>query len=38
MNTGWCEAGLVVRMREIGLDGSLARGVVLMVELEEAEW
>ena len=41
MNTGWCEAGLVERMREIGLDGSLegvVLGVVLMVEMEEVEW
>ena len=41
MNTGWCEAGLVERMREIGLDDSLEGvrlGVVLMVEMEEVEW
>ena len=41
MNTGWCEAGLVKRKREIGFDGSLKGvrlGVVLMVELEEVEW
>lgn len=41
MNTGWCEAGLVERMREIGLDGSkegVRLGVVLMVEMEEVEW
>ena len=41
MNTGWCEAGLVERMREIGLDCSLqgvGLGVVLMVETEEVEW
>ena len=41
MNTGCCEAGLVERVREIGLGGSLegvGLGVVLMVELEEVEW
>jgi hypothetical protein len=41
MNTGWCEAGLVARMREIELDTSLLGvrlGVVLMVEMEEVEW
>jgi hypothetical protein len=41
MNTGWCEAGLVERMREIGLDGSLegvTLGVMLMAEMEEVEW
>jgi hypothetical protein len=41
MNTGWCEAGLVARMREIRLAGSIDEvrlGVVLMVEMEEVEW